>query len=38
MGNESNDCTIMASQSLFDDEAKDDKMDEDDDLVSILSK
>ena len=32
MGNESNDCTTMGSQSIFDDEAKDDQMDEDDDL------
>ena len=38
MGNESNDCTAMGSQSPFDDEAKDDKMDEDDDLISILSE
>ena len=36
MENESNDCTTMGGQSLFDNEAKDDKMDEDDDLVRIL--
>ena len=38
MGNESDDCTTMGTQSLFDDEAKDDKMDEDADLVSILAE
>ena len=38
MGNESDDCMTMGSQSLFDDEAKDDKMDKDVALVSILAE
>ena len=38
MAHESDECTSMGSQLLFDDEAKDDKIHEDADLVSILAK
>ena len=38
MANESDACTTMDSQLLFDDEPKDDKINEDADLANILAK
>ena len=37
-GNDSNECTSMSSEPLFDDIPKDYEMNDDDDLVSILSE